>query len=523
MDANTAVRHDERSVAADHLLSASSERRFAWLMTAAFLVIAGLTIFRHEMWRDEVQAWMIASDSTTLANLFHNLRYDGHPSLWYLLLYAVGRFTQRPEAMQALHWLLSAGAVFILLRYSPFSRLQKVLIAFSYFPLFEYTVISRNYGIGMLMIFAFCALFAGRRRTLLPISIVLLLLANASAYGMMTAMALCATLPVAWLVDRRSGHGWSMPVWNLALSAAIVIAGLAASLLVMKPAPDAGQYTVWHFSPEPYRVVQTLAAVGSSFVLVPTVLTSWSSFGDSLRVGLVHAAVGGVLLVCLFLTFARRPVALAAYSFGSLIYQALIYTKHTGSLRHHGHFMLLFIACLWLSALFPEAPIRWRAAERMSSACSRAAIVLIPLTLALQCVIGLAACAVDIARPFSMGKAVAGHIRAHFPANMPILGDRDTPASVVAAYLNRPVYYPANGGFRTFVVFNSDRKLKLDDRELMDAVNRLLLENPEGILVVLDYPPGWTRGPAFELAEAGRFEGGIVHDEQHVLYTARPR
>ena len=111
MNADTAVRNDQLLSATEGFASAANDRRFAWLMTALFMLIAGFTIFRHEMWRDEIQAWMIASDSTSLPNLFHNLRYDGHPALWYLLLYAVSRFTQRPVAMQVVHLLSVAGLI----------------------------------------------------------------------------------------------------------------------------------------------------------------------------------------------------------------------------------------------------------------------------------------------------------------------------------------------------------------------------------------------------------------------------
>lgn len=59
------------------------------LLASAFLgwvacVVVGLVA--HEPWFDEAQAWLLARDASLGELLFHRLRYEGHPPLWYLLL-----------------------------------------------------------------------------------------------------------------------------------------------------------------------------------------------------------------------------------------------------------------------------------------------------------------------------------------------------------------------------------------------------------------------------------------------------
>ena len=54
----------------------------------ALLAYVGINLFllsRHENWRDEAQAWQIAKN-LGLGGLFAQLRYEGHPCLWYLIL-----------------------------------------------------------------------------------------------------------------------------------------------------------------------------------------------------------------------------------------------------------------------------------------------------------------------------------------------------------------------------------------------------------------------------------------------------
>src|SRR3954453_20127568 len=48
----------------------------------------------HELWRDEVRAASIAHSSRWPWDLIRNLHNEGHPPLWYWLLY-VGTFVGR--------------------------------------------------------------------------------------------------------------------------------------------------------------------------------------------------------------------------------------------------------------------------------------------------------------------------------------------------------------------------------------------------------------------------------------------
>ncbi|EKD89645.1 MAG: hypothetical protein ACD_33C00018G0001, partial [uncultured bacterium] len=45
-----------------------------------FLLLGMYNIFHHDMWRDEIQSWLIARDSISIFDLFRNLRYEAHPA-----------------------------------------------------------------------------------------------------------------------------------------------------------------------------------------------------------------------------------------------------------------------------------------------------------------------------------------------------------------------------------------------------------------------------------------------------------
>ena len=133
------------------------EATLPFLLLAVFVFFEYFLVSHHAMWRDELQAWLLVRDSRDIFELFRNLKYEGHPPLWYLLLIPLTRIFSFPESMQWLHLVIAASSVYVLARYSPFTWVQKVLITFGYFSFYEYAVISRNYGIGVLLIFIFCA------------------------------------------------------------------------------------------------------------------------------------------------------------------------------------------------------------------------------------------------------------------------------------------------------------------------------------------------------------------------------
>ena len=132
---------------------------------AVFLLLAtinAIRTLRHEMWHDELQAFMLAAGSPTLVDLFHNLKYEGHPGLWHALLWIVTRFTTDPIAMQVLHLAIALVIWILIFTISPFTIGEKVLLVLSYFLFWEYFVISRNYVLIPLIVFPFVALWERR-------------------------------------------------------------------------------------------------------------------------------------------------------------------------------------------------------------------------------------------------------------------------------------------------------------------------------------------------------------------------
>ncbi|HXT47982.1 MAG TPA: hypothetical protein VN717_05035, partial [Gemmatimonadaceae bacterium] len=217
--------------------TAKTERRFALILLAAFLLVTLPVTLHHEMWRDEIQAWLLARDAVSLRELFHLLHYEGHPSLWYLLLRPVARVVRDPRWIQPIALLLSCCTVYLFARFAPFSRLIRVLFAFGYFVVYGWTIVARSYGLGLTLAVLLCVLLARPKPRYGIAATVMALLANTSVYGSMIVVA-CGIGLAADALFANSGAARRERIRRVALP---VLVGAAAVLLAaaqVRPASD---------------------------------------------------------------------------------------------------------------------------------------------------------------------------------------------------------------------------------------------------------------------------------------------
>ncbi|WP_394731052.1 hypothetical protein [Altererythrobacter sp. GH1-8] len=137
--------------------------RIVWLALAGgVLVFQVFLIWNHKPWADELQALMIALEAPNQATLLAWLRYEGHPPLWYWLLRTIGSFAEPHIVLPLAATLCAAIAQGAILFTSPFSRLERLLLASSQYLLFEFLTISRGTSLGVAVVVL--ALVAWRSR-----------------------------------------------------------------------------------------------------------------------------------------------------------------------------------------------------------------------------------------------------------------------------------------------------------------------------------------------------------------------
>lgn len=512
-----------------------SNTAFACLLVSAFLALEVISVISHEMWGDELRSWAIARDSSSIANLFENLRYEGHPSLWYLSLYLLSRFTRNPVAMQILHVMLATIAIYLFAGFSPFTNTQKALFSFGYFPFYEYAAISRNYGLGILFLFSFCALFETRVRSYIPLAITLFLLANTSAYGVIIAVSLALTLLYECVIDRTMMSYLLARKWDLAMSLLVFAFGIAIAMFGIIQPSDSGQKPVLTKGFKTEWLVGTLTSLWRSYIPIPNFFSYqfWNSnilMSGPVKVpAMACAALSLGLLILSIGWLARKRVVLFLYlsgTFGILFFTYMFpYIRFFGSLRHHGHLFILFVASLWLSAHYSGSRLSNRVICSFADWIDRHSGKFMMVILCAHLGAGIIAFSLDLFNPFSGGKDASKYIEAQHMADMLIVGTED--AFPVAAYLDKKIYYLEGERFESFVVLDNRRK-KVHPNELFERAIKLVRQRDADVLLVVNYnlAPLFIKGShstrnhhlSRSVSGLAAFRRSIVPDEQYYLY-----
>lgn len=152
----------------------------------------------HEPWFDEATAWQISRCATLSDILFVIPHYEGHPQLWHLILLPFAKLGAPYElSLSIVSFLFSSVAVALIVYKSPFPRIVRCLLPFTYFIFYQYGVITRPYCV-MLLAFVLLAITYKRRddcpgRYVLSLA----LLAGTSAFGIVIA----GGIAFVWLLE----------------------------------------------------------------------------------------------------------------------------------------------------------------------------------------------------------------------------------------------------------------------------------------------------------------------------------
>ncbi len=260
-----------------------------------------LGIFSHEIWLDEAHHWLFARDSQTVQELWINMRYDGHPILWNLMLFGITRFSQDVTLMQMLNVCISVAAVAVFLFFSPFNLLEKMLFMSGYFILYEYTVISRNYA--LLMLFLFLAVVFYRKKNYVLLSLVLALLANTHLFGLAFASFFVAMVSFEFISERKERMSKQVLIGCL-----IFLLGAIISLWQIIPPVDSNLYTHAQKSPPLERLERTSTVFLKAFVPIPD-FTDYHFWNSNLLMSIskpLCAILSSILFCIPFFLFKNR-------------------------------------------------------------------------------------------------------------------------------------------------------------------------------------------------------------------------
>ena len=170
------------------------ERVILTVLFAVYLLFNGILLAGHELWRDEANVWLIARELSPL-QLFREIRYQGHPCLWYLLVMPFAKLGFPFQTLSFLSYLIMAVTAAVFVYKAPFHPLTKLVCLLSPIFSYYYSVVARNYCLIALLLILLA--YGYRRRNEKPwvYGLLLGLLVQADTI----ALAAAGLISVMWL------------------------------------------------------------------------------------------------------------------------------------------------------------------------------------------------------------------------------------------------------------------------------------------------------------------------------------
>lgn len=384
----------------------------------AWLAMFAWTMAHHVPWVDEAQGWLVARDSS-LFDLFNTrLRYEGSPGLWHLLLWILCRMHVSFTAMRWIVSVVPVAGIYIFLRYSPFPAIVRIVLPFSFYLGYQYAIVSRNYIAAPLLIFVCAVLFAKPARNLVSLAIVLGLLSNLCAQGLVISAGFAAMIALRLRREKKAGAG-SIPIHRLVAACACLCALWAISVWSTRPASDDIYTPPWRATHLEKRPAASGAAPALSAgqpaeneaetATKPeghgTLHHAAERFEESVTYGLSNSWPVSLAIWCIVAVFlVSRKNALDLLPF--LLLQVL-FEFVAARPWHFGMVLLALVAVLWI-----DWPVRWDSRAPVWRAILSIVLVVIA---AEQCFWTVRAIRTDLAGRYSgdrdAAEFLAGQIR----------------------------------------------------------------------------------------------------------------
>ncbi|MBQ8010421.1 MAG: hypothetical protein IJ265_02575 [Oscillospiraceae bacterium] len=450
--------------------------RAEWIVL--FLYVLGTAVIScfHEPWFDEAQAWMIARSATLREILFEIPHYEGHPQLWHLVLLPFAKLGAPYEfTLSAINISFCTIAAALLLWRSPFPKIVRCLLPFTYFFFYQYGVISRPYCIMLVGMMLVCMTYSGRNTHPWRYILSLTLFSLTGAYMLVIAGGLC----IIWCVEifteyRRSGT-WSRVLRDSRAHALLFILVIALFVLVsIIPAEDCfyggGSVTL------PQKIARLRYIL---IVPLDSLFGSYLNYDEGIYTtgGMIAEYTLGVLLWFVLIAFLKTNKRL--HFLVPYLLFCLAFTLVQTSVHHLGISMMFLLFIFWNiceNGQNPMIPILFKKiGMKIESASIRRLLAIIGGIISFMPIVYSGVSSImDIANPYGP-KEIAEFIKDNGLENRKImmswrwyLPEPDQEMSLSTIYLEDviPNDHPIPNAFYTDMMGNASTTLPYFDRNI---------------------------------------------------------
>lgn len=474
------------------------EHTFALVCFSIYLVLVSLAVWRHAFWRDEALAWIIARDSPNLCALWRNLRYEPHPPLWHLVLYIITRFTWNPGWMKIPNLLAAMGTVALVLFRSRLAWPIRIGFVFSYFTLFEYGVISREYMLGLFLMTAAVLDITYAKRFGRPAAF-LSLAALTSLPALLLALAIFGIYLLPDTLVRPSILKWT--------GVAVLATCFTCGLICIHPPSDSNlkMDRGGHCSDVPVCAAEAALGLTTGYLPLPYPQkkfwnTTWTYRFPALGLLL------GPLLLAHFISKIRERRARWFLLAASALIEIQLMLSNTIYPRYSGWLFVALIFSFVLDGIATSDAPTGRPSDPYLFA-----------VLGVQVLTGLTLFGFSVSRPFSSSQQVADFLSAQGLAQAPMVIAPDFISSPILAYLRRPTaYFVEREGEGSVVVWNREEfeNRHIPTRAELSAASH---GNSNPVLIT-DRQLSKQQMSQLGISQLGSFTEGFCEPDRYFLY-----
>ncbi|GGH66601.1 hypothetical protein [Phaeocystidibacter marisrubri] len=412
-----------------------------WVISTFFIFA---TLLLHSPWRDEGQAIMLAQDATGFWDLIQRIRWEGHPMLWFLIAKAAG-----PSITPLIHGLIAVLTNAIIVFKSKWPAWMRWTLPLSFYFVFEYAVISRDYAIGVLLLFTAVSLWKGKHRNRMNGAFILLLLATQANFF---SALLAGVLGLLMLLENPKDKNW---YWRIPLALFVLI----FTAYQLTPPETGGFASERSFDFDKLQHATQMFTGGTPLPVyltpsTPAISILFFTNGISLLV-----ALGLLSFMTLTLRKVSHQMAFAIVSFVILLFCSMVLV---GFARHLGHIWIFYLLLLFVES---REGIEIRPT------------ILLKLLVAGQLVGGLTHLVFEYITPYSESRGMADYLE---NKNIPAQRTAVFPAAYGAgiSLLSGEAYYqPDMDTSMTHIIWNPDSQA---DYYPKDVLRRLFERYQEG-------------------------------------------
>lgn len=171
-----------------------------------FIIINSIISLKHESWADEAQAWLIARDNSFLG-ILKNMKYEGTPGLWHIILKISILFGLQYENIQVITITFTVIGIIFLFKNEKIPVWMKILLPYTYFVFFQYTVVARSYNLFFPLIMITAYIYPHKDEKRIIYGILIYAIANVSVHGLLLAGGLWLDFALEKWKKRREEKG----------------------------------------------------------------------------------------------------------------------------------------------------------------------------------------------------------------------------------------------------------------------------------------------------------------------------